>query len=357
MRPTVVATALAPEMSPATYRPAAVSRFLAWADTLPAHGWWLYPALALALIVYCHAVLWLSGSVPFGTFVSAAVIGVPYGPFALGALAYLNRVAARSVAAFWPASGWPDSDREAWTHRFVTTPAGYGWPCLVVGALLGVGSFLQSPAGSLAPSTASQTIVFIAFVPALVFGYAMLPAGVVHIGRQLRLVDRIHREARAIDPFDRVPVYAFSAFTARAGLVFLIIAYYSLTVNGAFQAGNAVSLAVVGAGLVVAAACFVLPLWGIHDRLGREKEALLREVEGRLNRLGQEMYRRIDAREFDGTKVVSEALAGVTALRERIARLPTWPWPPQLFRGFLTALLLPVIVYLISRLIGGRIGA
>jgi len=40
----------------------------------------------------------------------------------------------------------------------------------------------------------------------------------------------------------------------------------------------------------------------------------------------------------------------------RIARLPTWPWPPNVLRGFLSALLLPVLVYVASRLIGGQVG-
>src|SRR5690242_16476300 len=227
MPPTVVATTLSPDLSPATYRPAAVSRFLAWADSLPAHGWWLYPALVLGLVAYGHAVLWLSGGVPFGTIVWAAIIGVPYGPFALATLAYLNRVAERAIAAFWPATGWPDGERAGFARRFVTTPSGYGWACLGLGAVLAVGSFLQSPPGSLAPADVNPAAVFVAFLPSLLLGYSMLPAGVVQITRQLRLVDRIHREAGAIDPFDRVPVYAFSAFTARAGLIFLVIAYYS----------------------------------------------------------------------------------------------------------------------------------
>ena len=334
-----------------------VSRFLAWVDTLPGHGWWVYPGLAIALVVEGHTVLWSSGALPFGTFLPAGLIGVFYGPFALGALAYLNGVAVRSIAAFWPATGWPDSDRPAWTQRFLTTPAGLGWVCLAIGVVLGVGSYLSSPVGALGAATVSPAIIFVAAAPSLVFGYGMLPAAIIQIVRQLRLVVRIHRDAAHIDPFDRVPVYAFSAFTARCGLIFLVIDTYSLTVNGTYQEGNAISLGVIGAGLVVALACFVLPLWGIHDRLGREKEALLREVEGRMNTLGTEMYRRIDAGQFDGTKVVSEALGGVGALRERIVRLPTWPWPPQLFRGFISALLLPVIVYLISRLIGGQIGA
>jgi len=352
----VTAEAALADSSSARDRPGAVSRFLAWAGTLPGHGWWVYPALLLGLIAYGHAVLWLSGSLPFPTLLAAGTIGVVYGPFALGALAYLNSVAVRSIARFWPATGWPDADRPGWTDRFITTPGGYGWICLVIGVVVGFGAFLGSPLGVLAPASASPAVVLLAAAPSLLFGYGMLPAAVIQIVRQLRLVDRIHREARAIDPFDRVPVYAFSAFTARAGLVFLAIAYYSFTVNGAFQAGNAVSLAVLGVVVVVSVACFVVPLWGIHDRLGREKELLLREVEGRLARLGEEVYRRIDAGQFDGTKVVSEAIAGVGTLRERVVRLPTWPWPPNLLRGFISALLLPVVVYIVTRAIGGRIG-
>ena len=353
----MIAEAIVSDETSARYRPGAVSRFLAWADTLPGHGWWVYPGFLLGLIAYGHAVLWLSGSLAFPTLLPAGTVGVVYGPFALGALAYLNGVAVRSIARFWPATGWPDADRPGWTYRFVTTPGGYGWICLAIGVVVGIGAFFGSPLGVLGPAAASPMVVLVAAAPSLLFGYGMLPAAVIQIARQLRLVDRIHREARAIDPFDRVPVYAFSAFTARAGLVFLAIAYYSFTVNGAFQAGNAVSIAVIGVVVLVSVACFVVPLWGIHDRLGREKEALLREVEVRLSTLGSEMYRRVDAGQFDGTKVVGEGIAGVSVLRERIVRLPTWPWPPQLFRGFISALLLPVIVYLVSRLIGGHIGA
>jgi hypothetical protein len=347
----------APTVAPVPYPPGAVSRFLAWADRLPGHGWWLYPALAVVLFLWAHGVLWASGTLPFGTVEETLAVGVPYGPMSLGALAYINRVAERSIAAFWPATGWPVSDRATWTYRFVTTPGGFGWLSLVIGIPLAAGAYLGAPTSAFGFVAANPTVVLIAYLPTMLFGYTMLPVGIFHIGRQLRLVARIHREARAIDPFDRVPVYAFSRLTAQAGLLFLIVGYYSFTLNGAFQAGNAVSIAVIGASVVVGLACFVLPLWGIHDRLVREKELLLKDVDSRVTRLGSEMYGRIDAGQFDSTKVVSDALAGMVTLRERIIRLPTWPWPPQVFRGFLSALLLPVVVYLVSRIVAAQIGA
>ncbi len=73
-------------------------------------------------------------------------------------------------------------------------------------------------------------------------------------------------------------------------------------------------------------------------------------------RLGDEMYRRVDAGQFDATKVISEALAGLTDLRKRIADITTWPWRPQVLSGFLSALLLPVAIFLITRALASQLG-
>ena len=76
-----------------------------------------------------------------------------------------------------------------------------------------------------------------------------------------------------------------------------------------------------------------------------------------MSRLGEEIYRRIDARQFDTTKVVSDALAGVTDLRKRVVDIPTWPWRPQVFSGFVSALLLPVAIFLITRALATQLGS
>jgi hypothetical protein len=355
MPPTVTATTAALDSSPPRYRPNALSRFLAWANDLPWRGLWLYPLLAAGLLAWSQGILWATGVLPVGTLHPLLATGVVYAPYILAALAYINRSSERALAAFWPATGWPDAQREDWRYAFVNSPAGNTVAALVLGLVAATGAFLSAPPDALGGG--SRAILFVAYLPAAFFGYSLVLVAVMHTSRQLRLVSRIHREATAIDPFDRVPVYAFSYLTVRTALVYLLSGYYALTVNGSFQAGNLVGIAVLVVTFGLGLACFVLPLWGIHDRLGHEKELLLRQVEGRLSRIGEEMYRRIDGGQFDSTKVVSEALAGVLALRERIVRLPTWPWPPQLFRGFLSALLLPVIVYILSRAIGGRIGA
>jgi hypothetical protein len=350
----VVAADAALQPPVAAARPGAVSRFLAWADDRPWHGAWLYVALAVLLFLVSQSITWATGLLPVGKIHPLIATGVVYGPYFLAALGYLNRTAERAVERFWPATGWPDDQRATWRYAFVTTPGGYGVIAFVLGALAAIGAFYAAPDAAVGVGT-DRLIFLAAYLPSATLGYSLLLLAIVHTARQLRLVARIHREARAIDPFDRVPIYAFSGLTVRTALTYVLIGYYALTVNGAFQTGL-VGIVVLAVTFGSGVACFVLPLWGIHDRLGREKAQLLLEVERRLGRLGDEMYRRIDAGQFDGTKVVSDAVTGVQALRERISRLPTWPWPPNLFRGFLSALLLPVIVYIVSRLIGGRVG-
>ncbi|HEY3524202.1 MAG TPA: hypothetical protein VGK63_10910 [Candidatus Limnocylindrales bacterium] len=280
----------------------ALAGFYAWCARLPLPGWWLFPAMSIVLFAWAHALLWGFGRLSVETFDPTVSVSVVYGPYVLGVLQYLNGVA-------------------------------------IVGSDV-VGRVTYGAASA----------------PIATFGYATLLIVVAHTTRQLRLVAKIHRQARAIDPFDRGPVYAFSRFTAQIGLAFLLTCYYTLTVNSSFQSGNVVVLAVLGLVIALSAACFVLPLWGIHERLAGEKEVLLAGIEDRTGKLAAELYRRLDAGELGRTKEVGEAMAAAGAVRDRISRLPTWPWPPQLLRGFLTALLVPVVVYVITRVIGGQIG-
>jgi len=340
----------------APYPPAGFSRFLAWVDRLPLHGWWVFPVLVFVQLVWSQGVLWAAGHLPVGTFDPVIGYGAVYGPYTLAAIAYLNGVARRSLRDFWPGTGWPDGERPGWEYRFVTSPGGYGPRILVVGLLLALGGFLASPTTIVAGDASGRITLLAAYLPTLLFGYSMFVIALIHVGRQLRLVSRIHRDARAIDPFDTAPLYAFSRLTMQTGVAYLLVGYFSLTANGAWQFGNFVSLFTVFVAFGAGVLAFVAPLWGIHGRLVREKEALARDAEHRLNRLGAEMYSRIDAGAFDSTKTIAESLDGVRAMRERIVRLPTWPWPPQVLRGFVSALFLPVVVYVISRIVASGVG-
>jgi hypothetical protein len=323
---------------------------MARTDRLPGAGWWLFVVFGIGLFAWGQAIEWAAGRMPVGTFDLDLAASVPYGPYTMLALALGRRVALRALDTFWPATGWPDDQRAGWRDRILVI--GF-WPetlALAIGAVGGVASLAGAPASILGPES-ERLPVYVAYLPSFLAGYSLLAVGVLYTLRWLGLVSTIHREATAVDVFDREPIYAFSRLTLLSGISFLIGAYYSLTANAAFQVGNATSLVFIGVTMTFAVIAFVVPMWGIHERLAREKEALLQDAERRTNLLAAELYARIDAGRFDSTEVVNTSLAGLVTLRERIERLPTWPWRPELLRGFVSALLLPLAVFILTRFI------
>lgn len=357
MEESALAAGEVPVEEDAPYRPAGFSRLLTWVSRLPLHGWWVYPGLVLIQIAWSHGILWGAGRIAVGSFDPVIAFGAVYGPYTLAALAYLNGVARKSLRSFWPATGWPEGKRPEWAYALTTSPAGYGPGVLVAGLILTVAAFLAAPSAVVSDDGSGRVVLFVAYFPTLLFGYTLFLIAMMHTIRQLRLVSRIHREATAIDPFDSAPLYAFSNLTMQTGLAYILVGYFALTVNGAWQFGNVVSALTLTGTFGIGIAAFVLPLWGIHGRLVHEKEALGRDVERRLNRLSAEMYERIDSGAFESTTAIADSFEGVRAMRERIGHLPTWPWPPQVLRGFVSALFLPVVVYVVSRLISSGFGA
>jgi hypothetical protein len=339
----------------APYAPSAINRLYSAIDRLPGGGWWIYPLAYLVLLAYHEAALWLTGSVPFGTLSLAGATGPIYGPYGLAILHIVFRAAGSAMDTFRPASGLSDAAFARRRYELVTLPAGRFGIILVIGAIVTAGSILSAPPESLAAYGRTREVAFFVLGPAAFLGYGITAVSTYASVRILALIHRLHVDATAVDPFDSAPIYAFSRVTSVVGLGYIFAAYYTYLFNFDFQTGNAFGIATLAGIVVLGAACFIVPLWGIHGRLAAEKVALVRAVTVRARALQEELYRRVDDSNLAGIKDVTDALNGVNATREQITRLPTWPWPPQVFRGFISAILLPVVVFLITRVVGTQI--
>jgi hypothetical protein len=340
--------------APATvpYPSSALNRLFIAIERLPFGGWWVYLLLLVVLVAYYEVSLWVLGVTAVGSISVDGLTTLVYGPYIIAATHYLTNQAGHSMDAFRPASGLNDAEFAERRYELVTLPANRVWLPVLLGAIVGVAAFLPSTSEVLAPFGGTVRNALIVSGPSLILGYGFLGVAIYQTLRQLLRVERLHRDATAIDLYDTAPIYAFSRLTVQIGLTFAIAGYYALAVNGTFQAGNGVALAAVGASIAVGVACFIVPLWGIHGRLQANKAALLRGVNLRAQALQADLYARVDSSNLAGVKDVTDALNGINVTRELVAKLPTWPWPPQLLRGFITALLLPILVYLITRYVG-----
>ena len=54
--------------------------------------------------------------------------------------------------------------------------------------------------------------------------------------------------------------------------------------------------------------------------------------------------------------VLAAPAAHHAALLDLVRTLPTWPWSAPLFRGFVTAMLLPLVIWVITRILGSALG-
>jgi hypothetical protein len=78
----------------------------------------------------------------------------------------------------------------------------------------------------------------------------------------------------------------------------------------------------------------------------------LAQVETRTRGLTDELFRTIDEGCPTALGQFHDALTSLSIVRDRVVRLPTWPWSIGLFRGFLTAVLLPVAVWFVTWVLG-----
>jgi hypothetical protein len=339
--------------TPLPYSAGPLSRFLGWVERPPAwRAWAIIAAVTLVFVAWAHVVLWATGVLAPGSIDLGLVILVFYVPYPLAAGVVGRQILRTSLATFWPATGWSETGQPSWRYRFLNVPLQHELSALVVGVPVGIAATMAAPAGVLGPESA-RFEADLAFGPMFVSGYVLTLISAVTVFHWLRLVAEIHRDATAIDPFDRGPIYAFSRFTVFIGLAIVVGTYYTVTVNAPFLAGNVPAQSLLPFTSVLGAAAFVVPLWGIHGRLVRKKDELMRDVSHQIRTAGAALKTQVEAGSFDESKPIHDALAGLAIVRDQVRELPTWPWPPQLLRGFISALLIPVIVYLLSRAAAG----
>jgi hypothetical protein len=341
------------------YPPSWVDRIIHAVDKFPGPASLAYLGGLLTAILLSHAVRWIDGSLPAG---SVDIIRVAEAPFLIlipAVQQHLNATARHALEGFRPALQIGDDEYNKLQYRLTTIPSRSG--AGAVGAALGLLSLLSTPVGygvtaetSLATGllTASFAMLTMAFLA--VFTY--------HTLRQLRLVASVHRMAKRINLFQLAPVYSFSTLTSRTGIAILLLlsagyiflSFANVRVSGA--GFSAVDVLVMIFMLVVAVACFALPLNSMHYQLSQEKTRVLAEVNRRLETTINTVHEKLDNGEFHTMDQMEKALANLITERKVLADVSTWPWRPETLRGFLSTLALPIVLYVINAMVGRILG-
>jgi hypothetical protein len=327
-----------------------VNVFTAWMERLPGPTWLAYAA-AIALSELVSVLATQSEATTAGSPLGAVLY---YGalPFAALALIHsLDRTAIRAVEVLRPDLAMDDAEVSLARHQLTIAPARPALLIAVFAFVITPLGFLSDPVGAGIVGYSPVALAFRWFWESLIAAIFLIL--IYHTVRQLRLIARIHERVNRIDVFDQARLYAMSKVTSGTaiGLVVLLVPSLFLLPQSAGVSYVAITIAWYAIAVAAAAASFFLPLRGMHDRLVAEKRRLQAEIGRRISTTLASIQNAVDADDTTGIESANKALSVLVASRDVVNRVPTWPWSGGALTGFASAIVLPIVIFLVQRVL------
>jgi hypothetical protein len=179
-------------------------------------------------------------------------------------------------------------------------------------------------------------------------------AFIYHTIHQLRLIDHIYTEHTRVNVFRTRLLYAFSGVTAITAVSLTVPTYAWLAINQSLRDPIAIGITLPVTALALVA--FVWPQLGARRLLAREKWRMLDELSLRFEALIVELRQRLDSRDLEGIDDLTKLIATLEIEEKALKNVSTWPWQPETVRYLVTALFLPLVLWLVQYLLQRLIG-
>lgn len=351
------------------YEPSWADRVTDWVRGLRIDYPVAYAIPALLLFALTTAIKWWDGSYQAAYEAGGQAGLYKVGPFffypfhaipefvtfyALALVHYLDDVAARALKTYAPAMDIDDKGYHDLEYKLTTMPAVPALLSSIAGAIF-AGSVLLG-LGFLLPGFLSRLLLFTSpaatAVESAVFVLLWWVWSVLiyHTVRQLRLVSQIYGAYTRIDLFNLDPLYAFSWLTARTGIGWVAATYaFILTAPGLME--NVVTLGIMIFNIVFAVIAFGWPLVGIHRKLEHAKSERVYAANQSFEALSGELRKRTSSSDYTHMAEMKDGMEAVSRERDILGQIHTWPWQRETVGGLSTALFLPIIIWVVTRLL------
>jgi hypothetical protein len=330
------------------YPPSWVNHLTGWVARRGWPSWYFYLGLWLVLVIVQVGVLWIEGAYPIGTIFPAQLFIPAMIVLFLAMIHYLDRRADAALTSLRPVLIASEEEYTQLRYQLTTMPA---WPTILaslatiaviflLGLVTGEG---ESSIEVLAAAPFAESLLHVTYY----VGWWVCGAFLYHSIHQLRQIDRIYTQHTRVSLFAMSPLYAFSSVTALTAVT-LAIATYGWTALNPENLSDPVAIVFVFLITVLALAVFAWPMLGTRRLLAKEKTQNLDRVSQRLEAVFSEMHECIDSRDVDELENLNKIVSILESERDTLEAISTWPWQPETLRVLVTALLLPLLLWIVQ---------
>jgi hypothetical protein len=336
------------DITPRPYAPSWVDHFTTLVGRLPGSSWYFYLGLWLVLASVLVAALWIEGVYSMGTVFPAQLFIPAMITLLLAMFPFLDQRADAALTTLQPALKASEDELSQLRYQLTTLP---GLPTFLASlAMVAVILLLDISAGdressieALAASPIAANLLYLVYF----VGWWVFGAFAYHTIRQLRVINRIYTSYTRVSLFAVSPLYGFSSVTALTAIV-LVIATYGWTALNPENLSDPVAIAGMFLVSVLALAVFAWPLLGTRRLLAKEKAGLLDEVALRHRATYVKLHQRIDAGQLEELEDLTKVISILEAERDMLNSICTWPWQPETLRYLVTALGLPLLLWILQ---------
>lgn len=327
-----------------------IDQLLTWIDRLPGPLWVYAICTLIFFFLLINAVFWIDGSLPVG------VIDFEQGGYSFYIVYWfalyeiLTRSGSQALHAFRPLLEATDRDFERIEYELSTLPRRTVWfaTAVAVGYTTLMVLSEPSPYGEIATNSNLVLIFDILLTSLMTAPFFALSVRSI---RQLLMVSRLHKRAKAISLFDLDPAHAFSTLTARTGggVILALILIYLTTPEQMFSSlpDSIFTVSI----LLLAMVVFIAPLMGMQRLLYQEKKRQLAQTNELILAASKRLHHKVRVEDYTEMAGTKDAIAALMTEREMLEKISTWPWDPRTLRGFGSTMLLPIVIWVVTRLL------
>ena len=329
------------------YPPSWIDRVTNWIEHRSWPSWSFYLAIGAGLLIIQALVAWIEGALPFPDIDLAQAYLAGVIAFMLALINYLDKRAGLALATMRQVLKASGREYNHLAYKLTTLPVR---PTLLASVLALIFVFLTEAIGkpyqldALKPFPLSAN--FLRFVYLLcwwIFG-----AFLYHTIHQLRAINLIYSRYTQVDLLRVKPLYAFSKIAALTAGSLAMIVYGWWLANPWIDRRDPLVLVPMIMLILAAIATFVWPQHGIHSLQVAEKERLLDEANQRLESMISELHQQVDERKLASMTDLNMAMSCLEIELNTLRKTPTWPWEPEVIQVLITALALPLGLWLLQ---------